>query len=62
MATPPTTFPVAEGLGIFVGIVSWDLLADGRMEIMRAVLIAGCCSLAWFGLRCWKEKTRNRRH
>jgi hypothetical protein len=62
MAAPRTTFPIAEGVGIFVGVVAWHLLADGRIEIIRASLVAVSCSLVWFGLRCWKDKFRNRRH
>ena len=62
MTTPPTTFPHAEGIGVFVGVVAWDLLADGHMEIIKALLIAVPCSLAWFGVRCWKEKSRNKKH
>jgi arginine exporter protein ArgO len=59
MAAPRPTFPIAEGIGIFVGVVAWDLLADGHLEIIRAVLIAGICSLAWFGLRCWKTRNKH---
>lgn len=56
MSAPHTAFPVSEGLGIFVGIVAWDLLADGRMDLVKAVLIAAPCSILWFGLRYWKNK------
>jgi len=58
MRAPRTTFPMAEGAGIFVGVVAWYLLADGHIEFVKALLIACGCSLVWFGLRCWK----NRRH
>jgi len=60
IAVPRTRFPIAEGFGIFFGVVAWDLLADGHLEIIRAVFIASVCSLVWFGLRCWKNKTRNK--
>ena len=40
MIKPQVTFPVAEGVGIFVGIVAWDLLTDGRVDIAKALLIA----------------------
>ena len=59
MPAPHTTFPVAEGIGIFVGIVAWDLLADGHIEIIKALLIATPCSLVWFGLRRWREKGKD---
>lgn len=55
-----TTFPVAEGVGIFFGVVAWYLLADGHIEIIKALLIAGSCSLVWFGLRYWKDRTRDK--
>lgn len=60
MASSPVTFPVAEGVGIFVGIVAWDLLADGRMEIAKAFVIAVSCSLVWYGARCWNEQKRRK--
>ena len=50
-------FPLAEGVGIFVGIIAWDLLTDGHMETIKAALIAIPCSLVWFGIRHWKAKT-----
>lgn len=56
MSAPRATFPMAEGVGIFVGVVAWHLLADGQIEALRALLIAAGCSLAWFGLRCWRNK------
>ena len=58
MSAPRTTFPMAEGVGIFVGVVAWHLLADGHAEVIRALLIAGASSLAWFGLRCWNNRRR----
>ena len=58
MIKPQVTFPVAEGVGIFVGIVAWDLLTDGRVDIAKALLIAAPCAIAWFGIRYWKHETR----
>lgn len=58
MASPPTAFPVAEAVGIFVGIVAWDLLAEGRMEVLKALAVATPCSLVWYGVRCWRERMR----
>lgn len=54
-----TTFPIAEGVGIFVGVVAWNLLSDGSIEVIRALLVAVPCSLIWFGLRCWKDSFHN---
>jgi hypothetical protein len=60
MPAPHTTFPVAEGVGIFIGIVAWDLLTDGQLEVIKALIIAAPCALVWFGVRCWKDRTRNK--
>ena len=60
MPAPQRSFPIAEGVGIFFGVVAWYLLADGRIEVIKALLIAGSCSLVWFGLRRWKERERNK--
>ena len=62
MELPTSPFPVSEGIGVFVGVVAWDLLVDGQWEIMKAVLVAVTFTLAWYGLRCWKERTKNKRH
>ena len=53
MIKPQVTFPVAEGVGIFVGIVAWDLLTDGRVDIAKALLIAAPCAIAWFGIQTY---------
>jgi len=60
MAAPRTPFPIAEGLGVFIGVLAWGLLTEGHLEIIRAAFIASVCSLAWFVLRCWKNRTRNK--
>ncbi len=58
MSAPHTTFPIAEAVGIFVGVVAWYLLADGHIEAVKALLIAAAGSIVWFGLRCWREKKK----
>ena len=55
MPVRKSRFPVAEGVGIFVGVVAWDLLSEGYMDIARAILIAAPASLVWFAARCWKD-------
>ena len=60
MAKHQITFPVAEGLGIFVGIVAWDLLTDGRVDIAKALLIAAPCTLVWFGIRYRKQRVKDK--
>lgn len=61
MAGTTVSFPFAEGVGVFVGIVAWDLLAEGQMEIVKALLIAAPCSLLWYGARCWLEQSRRKK-
>ena len=57
------TFPVAEGIGVFVGIIAWDLFNDGHLELIKAIAIAAPCSLIWYGIRYWKARmTRSERH
>ena len=52
MRTPRATFPVAEGIGVFVGIIAWDLFNDGHLELIKAIAIAAPCSLnmVWHSL------------
>ena len=41
MTKHPVTFPVAEGLGIFVGIIAWDLLTEsGDTDAVFTALLA----------------------
>lgn len=57
MPTPASErFPIAEGLGVFVGVAAWDLLAEGRLDAPKALLIAVACSLVWYGVRCWRAR------
>ena len=51
MSAPRPGFPIAEGIGIFVGVVAWDLLADGHLNIIKAAAIAAPCSLIWYAVR-----------
>ena len=60
MQEQKTRFPIAEGIGIFVGVVAWDLLSEGYVEITRALSIAAPCSLAWFALRYWKNRKQKK--
>jgi len=53
-----TEFPIAEGLGIFIGVLSWDLLSEGHLELIKAILIATPATLVWFAVRCWKSRDR----
>ena len=60
MARTPTSFPTGESIGLFVGIVAWDLLTEGRIEIIKALTITVPCALVWYGLRYWLEQIRNK--
>jgi arginine exporter protein ArgO len=57
----PTKFPLAEGVGIFVGILAWDLLSVGHPNLLKALLIAVPCALVWYGVRYWKHETEKQR-
>jgi hypothetical protein len=53
-----TKFPLAEGIGIFVGILAWDLLSLGHPDLLKALLIAVPCALVWYAVRYWKHGTK----
>lgn len=55
MSFRSTKFPLAEGVGIFVGILAWDLLSEGRLEVMKALLIAIPCTFGWYAVRYWRQ-------
>lgn len=57
MALRPTRLPIAEGTGIFVGVLAWDLLSEGRLDLVKALAIAVPCTLVWFALRHWRQKS-----
>ena len=61
MAGGPVRFPITEGLGIFIGIVAWDVLTAGETALLKASLIAVAASLVWYGARYWRATTRRRR-
>ncbi len=58
MPVHQSRFPLAEGVGVFLGVIAWDLLSEGYVEISKALLIAIPVSLLWFGLRYWKSRQR----
>ena len=59
MSAPRPGFPIAEGIGIFVGVVAWDLLADGHLNSIKAAAIAAPCSLIWYAVRCWRLQRKD---
>ena len=56
MTSQRSRFPLAEGIGVFLGVIAWDLLSEGTMEVTKALLVSGPVSLLWFGFRCWKDR------
>ncbi|MDR2787644.1 MAG: hypothetical protein LBD06_04650 [Candidatus Accumulibacter sp.] len=50
-----TKFPLAEGVGIFVGILAWDLLSEGHPDLFKALAIALPCTLLWYAIRYLKR-------
>jgi hypothetical protein len=61
VAQTPQPFPVAEGVGIFVGVVAWDVLSSGHLELGKAALIAAGGALLWYGARNWLSSSRRKR-
>jgi hypothetical protein len=61
LAEPPASIPISEGVGIFVGIVAWDVLSAGEMELLKALLISAGGTAVWYGARCWQCSRRKRR-
>ncbi|HRF03053.1 hypothetical protein [Accumulibacter sp.] len=61
MAEPSASIPISEGVGIFVGIVAWDVLSAGEMELLKALLISAGGTAVWYGARCWQCSRRKRR-
>jgi hypothetical protein len=57
MSYRPTKFPLAEGVGIFVGILAWDLLSEGRLNVLKALMIAAPCTLCWYAVRFWRNNS-----
>lgn len=56
-----TKFPLAESVGIFVGILAWDLLSEGHSDLLKASAITLPCALAWCAIRCWQNGSRNQK-
>lgn len=53
-------FPLIEGVGIILGVMAWDLLNDGYVDIDKAFLIAAPCTAIWFAVRLWRNRTQKR--
>lgn len=51
-------FPVAEGIGIFIGVAAWELLTVGELKLLEALLAGAAGALVWFGVRSLRRRTR----
>ena len=60
VATPRLNFPVAEGVGIFIGIAAYDLLTDGRMDLLKSLSIAVPAAIVWYAFRLLKDRLRDK--
>ena len=60
MITPHSNFPIAEGVGVFIGIAAYDLLTDGRMDILKSLSIAIPAAIVWYAFRLLKDRLRDR--
>jgi len=54
-------FPAIEGVGIFIGIVAWDVLSVGELDLLKALLIATTSTVLWYGARRWWTASRRKR-
>jgi threonine/homoserine/homoserine lactone efflux protein len=45
-------------VGIFIGILAWDLLSEGHPDLIKALMIAIPCALAWYAIRCWRHGSK----
>ncbi len=54
------SFPVAEGIGIFIAVTAWDVLSAGETSLIKAALIAIGGALSLFVFRCLQTRLRNK--
>jgi len=47
VARVPVRFPVAEGIGIFIGVAAWELLTVGELKLLEALLAGAAGALVW---------------
>jgi len=41
-------FPLAEGMGIFLGVAAWDLLTAGEAHFLKAALLGAGGAIVWY--------------
>ncbi len=58
---PHVPFPIAEAVGIFIGIAAWDVLSIGKVDLLSAALFAAGGAGIWYGARCWLAHRRRGR-
>ena len=57
----PIRFPLAEGACLFIGILAWDLLSEGRLNPIKALSIAIPATLVWYAIRCLAHRMNTHR-
>lgn len=60
MSDTPGNFPLAESIGIFLGISGVDWLARGYAEPLKAAAIALACGSAGYAWRRWRQRGAGR--
>ncbi len=58
VARVPVRFPVAEGIGIFIGVAAWELLTVGELKLLEALLAGTAGALVWYGVRSLRSGAR----
>ena len=53
--------PCRRRHGIFLGVIAWDLLSEGYVDLTKALIVTAPVSLGWFALRCWKDRNPHTR-
>jgi len=44
-------FPLAEGIGVFLGVAAWDLLTAGEAHFLKAALLGAGGAIVWYAAR-----------
>ncbi len=55
MAVKRPALPWGECLGVMLGVLSWDWLADGRASLCRAAALAATCGGVLYLIRFWHQ-------
>lgn len=50
------TFPAAESLGVLLGVLGFDLVAEGRANLPKALLATVIFAVAVMAWRLWRRR------